>query len=218
MICMIYTLPTLGDWAPILQWWAEGRSSVSVKTWVVTARSQGLLPPHLSRQQGKTCLLHGTFLLPLMGGGEAAADLPALTAVIIADYRFLTFWAHMHALLGHVQCSWCLPFTLALRGSHCRGGGFFEESHLCSSPTSSDGPQTSPVTSSFAATILLWGTFPGGLAQPRYEVRGRLNWMPPWGWLRDWWGLTDKNGRTQKYFSGCTWHRGSSALDTHTDG
>lgn len=43
----------------------------TVRTQVV---SQGLLPPYPSRQQGKTCLLQGTFLLPFVADGQAAAD------------------------------------------------------------------------------------------------------------------------------------------------
>lgn len=33
---------------------------------------------------------------------------------------------------------------------------------------------------------LLWVTLPGRGAHLGYQVRGRLNWMPPWGWLRVW--------------------------------
>lgn len=54
---------------PALQCWAEDRSSA--RTQVV---SWGLLPLCPSWQQGKTCLLQGTLLLPFVAGGQAAAD------------------------------------------------------------------------------------------------------------------------------------------------
>lgn len=78
-----------------------------------------------------------------------------LTAVIIAAYRFLTSWMYIQALFRHAGLSWCLSSALTLGGDSHRGGGgdFFEEPHLCCSPTSSDGPLSSPVRPWSAAPV-----------------------------------------------------------------
>lgn len=74
-----------------------------------------------SRQRGRACLLHGMYFLSLMAAGHAAADLPALTALIIAAYRFSISLGMRDA-----------PGFVAGRGNTHRAGdrGFTEDLHL----------------------------------------------------------------------------------------
>lgn len=87
VICVFYTPPTprtelqdcSGELKPGPLTDTSGHSQILATSPTTSPQAAGKNPP-----------ICGTFLLPFTTGGQAAADLPALTAVIIAAYRFLT--------------------------------------------------------------------------------------------------------------------------------